>query len=534
LLRKSLLLLVALTLCTALPLTARTYSLARQGLVAGDFRAFYCGARVASEGRDPYEAYAIGACESERVAPWLYPRDVGLVLPAPMPGYTFALLAPLARLPYATALYIWVLLSAAAIALCAWLIARMTGFSGALAFATLALPLAVQSLPCGELEPIALAAICGAAYCLTKQRWTYSALCAALSMLEPHLGLPVCLAMFVLVPQVRAPLVAAGALLAALSLAAIGVPGNVEYFARVLPQHALSEVGADFQYSLAVIVHGLGVSANASVRIGELFYVGMLALGVFAARAFAQRTGNRAFIALLPAALVVIGGPFIHLTQIVTAVPLLLLLAASNPRAGLWLLPSLLLLATPWMVVQNGTILLASIFPAGYIAWWLSGRNWHIAIGSASAVAALALGLFVAVHAYVPSKAHQSAAVVRAEPARVNELAEAPWGYVVQRMSTGAPVTWMLRAPTWIGLLGLLAYVGIALASRPSRRPVARKRVFIDAIELEHGAELSLNQRRVLGTDDRLPRRVENGVLSFGQRAVEDTRDDDALLGKRE
>jgi hypothetical protein len=466
-------LLVALTLSAALPLAARTYSLGHQGLVGADFRAFYCGAQMTNAGQDPYTSQAIGACENMPAAPWLYPRDAGLILPAPLPGYDFALLAPLAHLPYAIALDLWVLLSAAAIALSVVALAKITRFEGSLIFAALALPVAVESLPSGELVPLTLAAICGAAYFLQRERWVAAGACAAATMIEPHLGLPLCAAMFTLVPRVRVALLSGAAVFAALSLAVVGRAGIVGYFSTVLPQHALSEVEADFQYSLTVVLHALGMSAGAAVRAGELFYFAMLAFGIVAAASLARKTNMPAVIALLPPALAVIGGPFIHLTQIAVAIPVLLLFAAVSDRARFWLLPSILLLAIPWMVVQNGNILLASLFPATFIAWRLSGRSLATSGLALCAVTTLAFSIFLSVGDFSTAPPREPVTPVAARSLPAGELAEASWKGVVREVSTGAMVTWMIRIPTWVGLLGLLAYVCIAASTRSRRVEVA-------------------------------------------------------------
>ncbi len=85
-------------------------------------------------------------------------------------------------------------------------------------------------------------------YFARRGRARAAALCAAATMIEPHLGLPVCIALAIWMPATRLTLALALALLGALSVAALGWATNFEYFTGVLPAHALSEVTRDTQY----------------------------------------------------------------------------------------------------------------------------------------------------------------------------------------------------------------------------------------------------------------------------------------------
>src|ERR1700722_17115235 len=104
---------VAIVLCAA----AVTFVIAGRGLVRlghdgpitnpTDFRAFYCAAKVAAQGRDPYLAEPLRTCAQQAL------RSVGLdgvkqvVIPAPLPPYALAVLRPLTALPYLEASATW-------------------------------------------------------------------------------------------------------------------------------------------------------------------------------------------------------------------------------------------------------------------------------------------------------------------------------------------------------------------------------------------------------------------------------------------
>jgi hypothetical protein len=52
-----------IVMATLLALGAQTSIVARTGFLLGDFRAFYCAARVASQGANPYRTEPLRTCE---------------------------------------------------------------------------------------------------------------------------------------------------------------------------------------------------------------------------------------------------------------------------------------------------------------------------------------------------------------------------------------------------------------------------------------------------------------------------------------
>ncbi|HEY2553730.1 MAG TPA: glycosyltransferase 87 family protein, partial [Candidatus Cybelea sp.] len=360
-----------IVVATLLALAAQTSIVTRTGFFAGDFRAFYCAARVASHGADPYQTQPLGTCERSVGSDAFFRKNPGVTIPAPLPGYAIAALIPFAQLPFAVAVTCWLLLLLLAWLACVWALARFAGVDWETALAALALSLGTLSLPFGEVVPLAVACTCLAAYYAWRGRAQLAALFAAGTMIEPHLGLPVCVALAVWLPATRLVLAICAAVLAALSLVTLGVPTNLEYFTSVLPAHALSELTRDTQYSLSAVLAAVGVAPRAAVKAGSLWSFAMLIAGTIVAGRLARQTGNNAFLACVPPAFAVFGGTFIHVTQIAAAAPAAVLLASyAQNRYRTAAIVALLLLAVPWGWVVSPALLVAPLVPVAFLAWW--------------------------------------------------------------------------------------------------------------------------------------------------------------------
>jgi hypothetical protein len=237
----------------------------------------------------------------------------------------------------------------------------------------------------------------------------------------------------------------------------------VAYLTSVLPAHALSEVSRDNQYSLSTIVAALGVPDKMAVLAGSLSYVVMTALGIAVALRLARRYDEPAIMALVPGAFALVGGTFVHTEAVAAAVPAALLLFTRAPEYRSWLFAALLLLAVPWMYATSAALFLAPLFPVVYLTYTLRSRT-RIAWATA-AVAAFATIVALFVVAMAP--AHVPA-VIRIHPTIDPRLAQAGWRDFVLGGSTNRLATWLLRLPTWAGLL--MTATGAALASRVGAR----------------------------------------------------------------
>ena len=438
-----------LVLAALAALALQTSIVVRTGFTMGDFRAFYCAARVASHGADPYRTEPLRSCETGIGTTMFFEKNPGVTIPAPLPGYAIAALVPLSVLPFAAAATIWSLLLLAAWLACILALSRFAQIQWESALAVFALSLGVVSLPLGEVVPVALACICLAAYFAWRGRAAAAAFAGAGAMIEPHLGLPVCIALAVWMPGTRVALAVTLGALAALSLAVVGVGTNVEYFTSVLPAHALSELGRDTQFSLTAVLAGAGLAPAAAVRAGSLWYVAMIVAGTVLAGAFARRTRNDAFIVCIPPAFAVFGGTFIHITQIAAALPAAALLAGScTPKHRSLAVTALLLLAIPWVWAVSPALVIAPLVPAAYLAW----RYWSPNVPAILLTGIVAAGVIFGLSSLAAAAPHAAHA---AAPAIDPRLAEASWSAFTQKSSTNAFATWMLRLPTWLGL-GLL------------------------------------------------------------------------------
>ena len=115
-------------------------------------------------------------------------------------------------------------------------------------------------------------------------------------------------------------------------------------------------------------------------------------------------------------------------------------------------LGALLALAVPWLWVVSPALIVAPLVPVGYLAWRYWNGNVQAALLAAVAAAVLVWGLteLAALPAHMATHAH----AVAIDP----RLAEATWGAFTQKSSTNSIAGWMLRVPTWAGLLLLLTF----------------------------------------------------------------------------
>lgn len=97
-------------------------------LIETDFRAFYCASLVTRQRDDPYLTAPLEHCEEFAAPiPGTVPGSVKILDPAPMPGYDFAILAPISLIPFYPAAILWNALLAFCLLLTGWLLSRMSG-----------------------------------------------------------------------------------------------------------------------------------------------------------------------------------------------------------------------------------------------------------------------------------------------------------------------------------------------------------------------------------------------------------------------
>ena len=290
-----------------------------------------------------------------------------------------------------------------------------------------------------------------AAAAAQRKNFAVAGVLAALTLIQPQVGSAVCLTLFIWMPRARVALIAAAVALCVAGILTVGAYGFVEWATRVIPAQASAEVYFWGQYSLTNVLASAGVPSQFALLAGSVSFAGMLLLGVWLSRRLAARTGSNAYFVLVPAALCVIGGTYVHLPEIAAAIPLALVLTRSTQGAAQrWpiLIPSILLMI-PWPFTQAIKALFFSCMLAVAIvlvAFKAGAREGLVLFAAAAAGAYLialntppplvpvaAAGLSHGVHAVLASSAVLS---IPADPLR--EIA---------------------KVPTWIGLLWLLVVV---------------------------------------------------------------------------
>ncbi len=449
-------------------------------LANSDFGAFYCAAAVARDLGDPYALEPLKTCETARVyGPGGKSFASQGIDPAPLPAYDFALFVPFTYLPYRVAAVLWTGLLVAATLGGAVLLARLASVPFWLVLAAFAYTNGIASFAYGQVEPLIMLALVGAAALLRAGRSWGAALALSATWLEPHVGLTAVLALFVWQPAARVTILLAGAGIAMLALALYGPAINLEYLGAVLPAHAFAEITLNFQYSLTSLLYTLGMPGTIALRIASLQYAAFVVLGVALAGPLARRLGVPALV-FFPAACAVTGGPYMHIQQIAGALPLGLYLAGRVAPVARWAWLGTLLVALPWPAYGASVPLLISdallVGGALFAAIPAQGPGFR----AAAAAAAFALYL-----ASAPAIGRLPATDMRVldPPASVAEagldrrLASAE--YAVETRTPGAfeestPRQLAARVPTWVGLLVLLAAACAALRLRgaePAREP---------------------------------------------------------------
>lgn len=432
-----------------------------------DFRAFWCAGSAVLHGTDPYKTVSLASCEHAS-APWgFYTAPHGVVVPAPLPPYALLLFAPLALLTYPAAAFVWFLTLAAAVVASLRLLAQTLRISWSAAAWMLLLPAAVLWLPFGETAPLALLGATLAARALQLQRWRTAAAGLVLLAVEPHVaaGAWICVAAFV--PRMRAPLIAAGLVLAGLSFAG-GAAIPAEYLLRVLPLHALAELPRPVQFSAAWLLDAAGVSPAAALRVGGASYIVMLVASLAAAPRLRVRWNDPSVLVFAPMAAVLVGGAFIHASQLALALPFAAALAVRE-RGWVAAIAGVACgtLAVPWL--QGGPqqiVVLAGVAVAACVVRLLV-RDERLTLRAMTAWGVLAVLLLVAHHSQQTPAREPRIFPVAADRAG---LASASWGRTIWRDQSATTIAdWLGKAPSWIALLLL---VGCAARAAAHKEPV--------------------------------------------------------------
>jgi hypothetical protein len=418
-----------------------------------DFNAAYCGVKVAELGADPYRVEPLRRCE-HNATPMRNDDHAWVVVPAPLPGYTFFLLRPFAHVPYDVAKTLWVLLGIVALLVASACAAGVTRLPAIAVLAAFTPTIGLLNLWYGEPVPLAIALLGGAALAAHHRRDALAGVLAALALLEPHVGLPACVGAFFALPRSRVALVASGVALGLLSFVSLGSHLNLEYLLQALPAQARSEIAVNYQLSMSHILKLAGVETRTAVMLGSLSYAAMTLVGTVIASQLVRR-GFRAAAVYVPVTCAMLGGPYVHTVEIAAALPgALLLCTILEGRARIAAAVALAMLIVPWNAgaignVSNVPLALAAAFVATALALERTAAPLRIA-----ALVMLALGVYIA--AIPPGTSVPPPQPARPSAIRADDLASRAWTMFVSSSSI-----WphedvqhlMLKAPQWLGLL---------------------------------------------------------------------------------
>ena len=426
-------------------------------LTGYDFEAFWCGARTLLMHANPYLNEPLQTCEATTLPAFFvhYPQ---VTIPVPLPAYAIALFVPFALLPFTVSRALWWLLQL----VCTFGIARgitsLSGMPPITALAASALAVLAPSVLQGALAPIPIALTVGAALALQRRSWTVSAILLGFAMIEPHMALPACAAVWLFVPQMRLRLTIAGACAASVMLAAVGPHVALSYLTTVLPLHAASEVNNAGQESLTALLYQLGVPLKLSLQLGFLQYALLGVAGIVLARALYKKYADLSWLILLPAAFAVIGGGFIHLDEVAMALPLACLIAMRRPGLASFLV--LFMLALP---VESIVDWIPWAIPAVMVCLWFISRpgctlKRFLANGilPISIAGSLVVGILL-LHQVVASNAQQATmhTVFFAQPGN-NASASVTWA-AYNALARRTILWWPEKVWTLLPLLALIA-----------------------------------------------------------------------------
>jgi hypothetical protein len=407
--------------CVALlPVAAQFYTDQRSGTLLSDFRNHYCSARALQIHRDPYSAKQLRHCES------LYGgKDRRTAAKSPYPPYIFAVVSPFARLPFRTAALLWLAILAASCVIGAFTLARVVQLPFQTCWTALVLPLGLAPWPNGQLMPICVAALIAAAFCAQRGRWGECAAAIGVAMVEPRIALPAAIAFFLRYEQIRIVLAFVFAFLAALSINVGGLRLNEEYVRNAYLHSTVITVPAYF----AVTV----LSAYLGVRLARRYF-------------------EPAFVALIPPALALATGSYVHAVELGAAIPVCLLLYSRSAARRRALIVPLILLAVPWLSSSPAALFLAPLFPTAYCAYSFANRRPLVAFAAALSTTSAAVVVFIFV---AQGYAHE---VFAAVPHIYGALVANGWLFSAIGDTSNNALTWLLRSPSILGLC-VLAFV---------------------------------------------------------------------------
>jgi glycosyl transferase family 87 len=428
-----------------------------------EFADFYCAGLAFDRGANPYTYEPLHACEhrfntGQSFRGRLFAGNPAIAVPAPQPPYDFVPFMALARANFSVARAIDAAAIVLAVALSALALSAI-GVPLALSVAVFALSTGYVELNTAQIVPFALLALVLCGLALERGRDRLAGVLAALTAIEPTVGLPVVLATSLFVPRARWALALAVAALLALAGAIAGPNGVFEYISKVLPAHSQSELLFPFQYSLTSALATLGVTSTAARAAGVASYVLLLAVALVIAPRTSAQLQSRALLVFVPALCCVIGGAFLHQEELCFAIPAVTLLAwGTTGRQRTIATIALCLLAVPWIAVWGAKqLFLASLL---VVATILAQVRLEL---RASLITLCAIAAAIYCFELAPPKLPVPARMPAIYAA--SELVSLEWRDYTALRSTHDPLWFAIKVPAWAALSASLA-----IAASISRR----------------------------------------------------------------
>jgi hypothetical protein len=426
-----------------------------------DFADFYCAGWVLDRGANPYVYEPLHACEHRVNAGAsfrgrLFAANPALAIPAPQPPYDFPPYMLLARLPFDAARFVQGVAIVAAVAAAVCGLAAL-GVPWSVAAATLLLSTLYASLRTGQIVPFALLALVACGLCFARKRDAWGGLFAALTAIEPTLGVAVAIATLVFVPKARPVLLAVLALAGCVAVALVGPHGALAYLTRVLPAHAASEIDFPFQYSFTYASAWLGASAGAARIAGTISYFLLAGAGLWLGYSAASRLKRRELLVFLPALCAVAGGAFLHQEELCFALPALAILSLYTrgwPRAIS--IAALCVVALPWIAVWGTKQLFAASLFVCALTLWRLRVEWQIAVPIFVAIAAAIYG-FELHPPQLPVPSGSALPVIAP-----GDLVAVAWQAYAAARSTHDIAWFAIKIPVWAALFGAIVAAAAA------------------------------------------------------------------------
>lgn len=441
---------------------------------AGDFIAFYCGGRAVAAQADPYLIEPIRSCEHSLSRGFAH----NATLPAPIPGYVLAAFALLSYLPYSAAALIYAIATLIALGIEAVAVAALTRASPFLVLAALA-PMAYVCLNLGQFMPIsASAGLAVSALLVARKQYTAAGIVCCVSMIEPHIALTAVLALLLWVSKARLAIAACGLVLLAVSLLTTGLSENWEYVTAVLPGMQRAETAYAMQYSTSWLAHVAGAPEGLALGIGTLSYLVLLIITLPLVRAFAAASNAEESMVLLSPLAAIIGAAFLHITQLIFALPAALYLLY-RPAGGTRLCAAaLLLVMVPWLIFAlerpspflafTVAMVAAVAYGAGKI---VKGNDVSRRLYAAGSV--LVMLVLIAAIRQVPIGSVRPNLVAQSRIATLSPhaLSTQAWQMAIEASPDLTRRAFAAKIPTWLGvvlLFGIVVTRSRIFASQPA------------------------------------------------------------------